>query len=193
MKKLGSIMLVFVLMFSLVGCGASSMKETPEQAVKSALDAVKGGDSEKSSTYLDYNKLIKKSNQNAKGGLILRKLEYKVISSSTSGNTATVETKITNIDMNKIMSEYIGQVLNMAFAKNKDTTDTTSKDKMGTMLEDLINRTDNKTVTKTVKIKLTKDKNDWKINLDDELKSALLGGLKSSSTTAITPSGVTSK
>jgi len=186
MKKVISILLVFLLVFGFAGCGGGG-GETPEQAVKNVFDAVKNNDTEAASKYINYDDLLKagetseeestakseaEADEMAKS--ILKHFDYKIISSSEEGDTATVKAEITNIDMKLIMADFISEAFALAFSGlDEATMDAQMKSKF----TELIDREDNKTVTKTVDIKLTKSEDSWKIDISDETADAIFGGM----------------
>lgn len=184
-KKIG-ILITFVLLLPLVFTACRS--ETPEQAVTNALNAVKNLDKDTAQKYFSYDELFNrnsesdelvKDEQNIK--LIFNKLSFKVISSSKEGNAPTVKTEITNIDMASIMGEFFQKVIALAFsnafAGNSEKSQEEIDKEAEQILVDLLNREDNKTVTSTIDIKLTKYDNSWKIDANEEFQNAITGGL----------------
>ncbi len=180
MKKVLSILMVFLLVFGLVACGG----ETPEQAVKNTFDAIKQNDSETASKYINYDDLLKAGETYEEDDaeteemvqLILGHFDYKIISSSEEGDQATVQAEITNIDMKTIMGDFVSEALVLAFSGlDEETMEAQMKDKFS----DLINREDSQTLTKTVEIKLAKSGSSWKIDMSDETADAIFGGMLS--------------
>ena len=185
MKKVFAIILAVLLVMGLAGCGGQS----PEQAVKSAFDAIKKNDSKTASNYVNYQELLKagKSGEEASDSelgaesdkmaeSILRHFDYKIITSSEKGDSATVKVEITNIDMKAIMVDFISEVFTLGFSGlNEETMDAQLNNKFN----ELINRADNKTVTKTVDLKLTKSGSSWKIAMGKEAADAIFGGMLS--------------
>lgn len=181
MKKIFVLFLVLTLTAGLTGCGG----ESPEQAVKNALDAVKNMNKETASKYLDYNELISEgsasedateedADSEAMMKLILNNLDYKIVSSTIDGDSAIVETEITNIDMSNVMADFIPEVFGLAFSGlSEDELNVKYMD----IFTNLMNRKDNKTVTNTVKIQLSKADGSWNIDMSDELADAILGGI----------------
>jgi hypothetical protein len=179
MKKIMSILLVLLLVFGLTACGG----ESPEQAVSNALSAVKEMNMKTASKYLDYNKLMNEGesseesdnvNSDVMMKLILKKFDYKVISSSTDANSATVKVEITNTDMSKIIADFFPEMFGLAFSGlSKEQLD----DKYLEIFTNLMNRPDNKIITKTVEIKLTKNDKSWEVGMSDELADAIYGGM----------------
>ena len=179
MKKILAVLLVTVLIFGLVGCGG----EKPEQAVKNTFDAIKSADSETASKYIDYKGLLNagetssetsdaESEEMAK--LILKHFDYKIISSSVDGDSATVKAEITNIDMKTVLANFISEAFALAFSGlDEETMDKQMNDKF----TELLNSKDNKTVMKEVEIKLAKKEEGWKIDMSDDLADAIFGGM----------------
>ena len=192
MKK---IVLLLVTLLMLGGCSNSAAvrEKTPEQAVESALNAVKNLDRETMQQYFDYEALFETDNEgtesnalNEEEGLILlvKNLSFKTAPASIEGDQATVKTEISNIDMQAIFAEYFSQLIPLAFS-NAFAENPASEEELDQQAEqmilDLLKKQDNEMLTSTVDIQLTKSEHDWKINMDSVLQDALLGGLKSAS------------
>lgn len=181
MKKFLAAFLFLVLIFGAVGCGG----ESPEQAAKNMFNAIKSNDSEAAAKYINYDELLKagetseettESDAESKemAELIFKHFDYKIISSSEDGNSATVKAEITNIDMKTVFAKYVSEAFALAFSGlDQETMDKQMNDKF----TELINSEDNKTVTKTVDVKLTKSQDSWKIDMSDDLMDAIFGGM----------------
>jgi hypothetical protein len=119
-----------------------------------------------------------------KAKLFFSRLSYNIVSSSVEKDTATVKTEITNLDMKSIMQEYFAEAFNLAMGDafseaDKQLSQEELDNKMEQMLIDMISKQDNKTVTATVDITLTKSEKGWEINMDKVLQDAITGGLSS--------------
>lgn len=108
-KSLNFAALILALVILCTSCGI----EKPEQAVTNALNAVKNLDRTTAQKYFSFNEMFNsnsradellKDDENLK--LLFNKLNFKIISSSKEGDTATVKTEITNIDMSVILGEF---------------------------------------------------------------------------------------
>lgn len=184
-KKIFVVFVLLLLSLALVGCG--NRGETPEQAVTNALNAIKNLDRETAQKYFDYEGLANSNEEaeeliedeeNAK--LIVDKLSFKIISSSIEGDTATVKMEITNIDMARIFGEYVQQAIGLAFGNIfAGKSDEEIKAQAEQLFVDLLKRKDNKMVTSTINVKLTRNESSWKINNGEEFLDAALGGLVS--------------
>jgi hypothetical protein len=109
---------------------------------------------------------------------MLEKLNFKIISSSIEGDTATVKTEITNTDLKLILGEYVKQAFAAAFANafSSELSDEEMQKQSEQIFIDLLKKKDNKTITSTVDIKLSKNENSWKIDMNESLQDAVLGG-----------------
>ena len=192
MHKKTWVLVSFVLCFSLVFMGCGSSRETPEQAVTNLLTAIKNLDAETIQKYVVYEDLFSgvpesedliENEENTK--LLTNKLSFKILSSSSEGDTAVVKTEITSIDMAVILGEYMQQAMALAFsnafaggaAKSDEEIDAQAEQ----IFKDLLNRENNKMKTSTIDIKLTKTETGWRLNSDEEFEDAIFGGLISAS------------
>lgn len=183
-KKLLCITMFFIIVFSLLGCTAN-----PDTTIKGFFDALKKSDIETASRYLNGNTSINK------GGLkfekteheklakqIFSKITYQILSSSNSGDTIIVKTKITAPDLNSISGELVTELFPIIFNKagkgeeiNRQKVNELVMEYYGKRLnEDNLSMTTNE-----VDIKLTKskDKKTWLINPDESLSNAITGNL----------------
>ena len=176
-------LLIFTLVFTFTGCSG----ESPEQAVTNAIEAIKEMDQDKLSKYIEYDELVntddsaeltEQEEEQAKS--IFKNLEYEIKSSTEDGDTAVVNTDITNIDMGVVFSEMFMEMFSRAFddAFSSDPmTEEETDEMMLNLMAELMEKHKDTTVTNTVSIKLNKVDNQWKIEMDDELQNALMGNL----------------
>jgi hypothetical protein len=195
MKKALSIFCIFVITFAFVSCSAN---ETPEQAVSKALTAVKELDKatiqkyfgeedlinkEETEEELDHKAEIEMLDDEDNFKLFVKNISFEILSSNIKDDKATVTAKITNIDMKPIFREYMRQAFSIAMSEaffgDNEQDDEELQKEMEQIFIDLLSDEENKKVTSTVEIKLSKDKNSWKIDADDVLLDAILGGFYS--------------
>jgi len=163
--------------------------ESPEQSLANALNAFKNYDEEVAKRYGVYEDLTnleaneKESSSNGKkmGKLICKNLDFKIKSSSIDGDTATVKTEITSIDMKLIMGEYMSKAMELAMAntftmEEPQMSEEELNKKTDQIFVDMLSRKDNKKVTVTVDVKLNKNEDYWVIDIDKDLEDALFGG-----------------
>lgn len=178
LKRIVILALILILVLSLISCSPTT---PPDKIVIKTFDALKSMDKETASNYIDYNKIF--SNANISEGItedtkydvariLLKNLNYKILTTNTGFNTASVKAEITNVNMIPILSEYTFQNMNQM----KSKTNSTNLLSANQILIDLLNRQDNKKATKTIDIQLENKDNTWKIKLTDDLLDALLGG-----------------
>jgi len=110
------------------------------------------------------------------------KLDYKIVSSNVEENIATVKTEITNIDLKNVIGEYVKRAMAIVFEnafkpEGEQLTEEAIQEQGIQILNDILKESQDKTVTNTVDIKLTKNEDGWKITMDETLQSALTGGL----------------
>lgn len=197
MRKI--MIMFFVVALILTGCGGDKSEptgtevkaakkegklETPEEAVSNALNAVKNLDSKTINKYfgvdsvMSNNSDITQGEENAK--LIVEKLQFEILSSEVNGDIATVKTQLTNIDMPAVLAEFLQQGMSFAFENafsGNPLSDEELEKKTEQMFIDILSKDGNATTTTTVDIDLSKTGDNWKINLDEQLQNAILGGL----------------
>lgn len=204
MKKLTFIVLLLMLA---MGCSAggeapgeaagdtpkakeSVKTEKPEEAVDKALKAVKSLDEETANKYFasewegwvggNAEAPVLKDDEVLKQ--IFGSIEYKTLSASTDGDKATVTTEITAMDLKPIFGEFLQQSMTVAmanaFAKDNPVSDEELEKQMEQIFIDLLKKEDNAKVTSTVEFALTKHENSWKIQPNEALGNAILGGLQ---------------
>ena len=113
---------------------------------------------------------------------VFDKVEHKIISSEKIDNsTVVVKTEITAIDMKPVLTEFFGMAIQYAFsnalASNQQSEEETNK-KMMEMFTECVSKEDLAMVTNEVDIKVVKADDGWKIETDDVLSDAMLGGLE---------------
>lgn len=188
-KSMLSMLLTFVLMLSLTGCGEG---RKAENAVDQMFVAFKSLDFEEMPKYVnleDVNKIV--SERDEKGEVpervrmiaekLSENLSYEIISSEKiDKNKALVKTKITAIDMEPVLTELWAKMVELAFSSafSEDRLRGVDADKkMEEMLLECLSKSELSTVTNEVNIQVVKTKRVWKIEPDDELANALFGGI----------------
>ncbi len=189
MKKILVTLIVLTMGLTVMLTGCGSKGETPDQAVTNALKAVKTLDKENIEKYLSYDQLTNytEDEENAlESEELLKqffaKLDYKIVSSNVEENIATVKTEITNIDLKNVIGEYVKRAMAIVFEnafkpEGEQLTEEAIQEQGIQILNDILKESQDKTVTNTVDIKLTKNEDGWKITMDETLQSALTGGL----------------
>lgn len=184
-KVLTAVILAFVLMFSLTGCGEV---QKAESAVNGMFEALKSSNFEEAQKYVNVEAITSAGESNATKdsevitNTVLKNLSYGIISSEkTDNNTVIVKTKITTTDMKAVMGEYLKKAFEYSMANvftYPEISEEERNAKMNEILEECLSKSGIGTVTNEVNIKVVKnDNNEWKIEADEAFVNALLGGL----------------
>lgn len=195
-KNVKSFLVVILISITCLGTFLGcNPKESPSEVVTKALTATKSLDEASMKNYFTYEELMNfdKANKDKDASkkaledketakLLFSKLNFKVLSSSTDKDTATVKTEITNLDMKSIIGEYFAEAMKLAMgnaflSSDKQLSDDEMSKKAEQMFKDIISKPDNKTVTATVDVKLEKVDKKWKIKMDEKFQDAITGGL----------------
>lgn len=184
MKKIIVLFLSVLLLFAIASC---SSKETPEEVVDNGLTAIINLDLITMQKYFDSEDISEEDDifgdgfedQNIENvELLVKNLEFEIISSSIDDDEAIVETKITNINMSIVMEEYITQafILAMSSIGEEEVDEDAMQKEMEELFTELLSEEDVEMITIDVDIKLNDVDGNWKIDLNDELINALFGG-----------------
>lgn len=181
LKQALILMLSCMLLLSFTGCGAK-----PEAAAKNFLDAVKQQDFAKASTFVngDTSKdefKYDNAEQEKMVKAIFSKVDYTLGETTISGNTATVKAKITSLDLSRIMSKTISELLPTLMAQGASSEKPDQEKQSMMIYQYLLNSINDSNAPKTqteVTIKLVKDKKGWLVEPDDDLLNALTGNLE---------------
>lgn len=186
-KKVSALVLVVCVLFSLSACGGPS-RESAETVVKNALDAVKSCDFSKMAEYWgdgtisadDFtDDLVDEEIVKA----IFSGLAYEVLGSEEKESTATVEVKISNVDMAQVMTDTITELFSALSDENflKEMEQMTEEDAAQYFTDqfmEALQRSDNARVESTVTIPLSLVDGKWVIDdASDAVVDAMLGGI----------------
>ena len=183
-KSITAIILTLILTLSLAGCGEIKKAET---AVNGMFTAFKNLDFEEAQKYVNVDEITKAGEEANENSMLIMEtvfdnLSYEIISSEKVDNeTVIVKTKVTATDMKPVLGEFLSKALEYAFSNafaNPQPTEEETNKKMEEILVECASKPDLATVTNEVDIKVIKtESKDWKIEADDAVVNALLGGL----------------
>lgn len=183
-KSITAIILTLILTLSLTGCGEIKKAET---AVNGMFTAFKNLDFEEAQKYVNVDEITKAGEEANENSMLIMEtvfdnLSYEIISSEKVDNeTVIVKTKVTATDMKPVLGEFLSKALEYAFSNafaNPQPTEEETNKKMEEILVECASKPDLATVTNEVDIKVIKtESKDWKIEADDAVVNALLGGL----------------
>lgn len=183
-KTITAIILTLILTLSLTGCGEIKKAET---AVNGMFTAFKSLNFEEAQKYVNVDEITKAGEEANENSMLIMEtvfdnLSYEIISSKKVDNeTVIVKTKVTATDMKPVLGEFLAKALEYAFSNafaNPQPTEEETNKKMEEILVECASKPDLATVTNEVDIKVIKtESKDWKIEADDAVVNALLGGL----------------
>ena len=183
-KTITAIILTLILTLSLTGCGEIKKAET---AVNGMFTAFKNLNFEEAQKYVNVDEITKAGEEANENSMLIMEtvfdnLSYEIISSEKVDNeTVIVKTKVTATDMKPVLGEFLAKALEYAFSNafaNPQPTEEETNKKMEEILVECASKPDLATVTNEVDIKVIKtESKDWKIEADDAVVNALLGGL----------------
>ncbi len=180
-KKIWVIILIITALF-ITGCG--NKQETPEQVVANAFQALKERDLVQIQHYfpdeegiLDLRSDVPQDDEVLDA--LLKHLECTVISSSVSGNNATVNAKIKNVNFGAVFEEWFGIVLTMAFADAFSEDSSMAESNTEELFLNMLKRDGNEMHTSIIDIQLNKLENVWVMDITDNEKfqDAIFGGM----------------
>lgn len=174
-----AIVLGIILVLAIAILAIALTAKTPENAVNGMMNSLKSGDFEKVNEFVNYNEIINDSeitdsdnlNEQAQE-LLFDKLSWKINKITKEGDTASVEIQVTNKNFKTIIANYMQKALKTAFSGGEFN----ESEMTNYLLEELRNE-QVETTTETKTIKVQKQDNDWKVEVDTELIDSLLPGL----------------
>ena len=185
MKKLTAIILTLAMVLSFAGCGEI---QKAESAVNGMLTALMNFEFEEMQKYVsadgeplfDSDEDIESSRALAEA--LFADLNYEIISSEkVDDSTVVVKTKITTTDMKPVLGEFFAKWMEFAFENalsSAPISDEEMEAKAMEMFAECLSAEELETVTNQVDIKVAENENgEWKIEMDDNLTGALMGGL----------------
>lgn len=179
-----SVMLLIVMLL-LTGCG--NKRETPEQAVNNAFQALKKRDTVTIQRYfpgeesiLDLRSDVPQDDEILE--LLLKRLECNVLSSSVSGDNAIVKTEIKNVDFGAVFEEWFGMAMLMAFADGFSDQESLSSTDTDELLLNMLKRDDNRLHIAVVDVQVRQVKDGWVLDTADneEIQDVIFGGMMTS-------------
>ena len=172
MRKKLAILIITILSLGMILVGCKS--KTPTEVVNAYFTELKNGDSEQAAEFIESNtsqtdeadetdKVMEEALK-----LYLSKIDAKVLSEEISGDNATVEVEINGPNFSIIMGEVIDKSLADAFSG----VDTDEYYISKVFLEKVESSTSE---TRTGKVHLIKEGNEWEVKSDDEIVNLILG------------------
>lgn len=191
MKKITSVLLSLLILFSFFGCTFVQ----PQDKATEFLSAIKSGNKDVLMGYANnkyVNMLVNSSGDEETLNKIYKNLfknfNYKIVSTTIDEKTenATIKVEITNVDFKNVLKNYEKEsyeyIVDNLYSDSKTTKSNLNKQCLKILsnaIEDAAKSIETK--TKTVDIKLTKNENySYDLTIDKTLMDALTGGIISS-------------
>lgn len=185
MKKIFAYILFIGLILSMTACTSSP---SPEEVVDKAMEAIINMDKDELSKYMDIDDLLGEEegtiNTDAISeeeiSVLFENIEYKIISSSIDGDSASVNIDIENIDMGMVLGQFLEEAFAFAFSdafSDKSMSDEEMEVAMTDLFLEIIEKNKDNTVSNNVDIDLNKVDGQWKIAVDEDFQNALTGNL----------------
>lgn len=187
-NKTLKIMAVILFSVSLVACGAK-----PDATVKNFFTSAQKSDIVSMESYISKDKTkdsfkYTDANQEKIVKSVLSKVSYTIVSSSVTGKNAVVKTKVTSIDLPKIYSKLIADMLPKLLTQAISGQKSDTQAQIMTSFSNSINDPNAPKTTTDVDINLVKGDKGWLIEGNDDLQNALTGNMsKALASKPITP------
>ncbi len=187
-QKLLSIVMIGVLLFTLAGCNSGGGKKelSPTETVMAGIDALKEQDAEKINQYFDGYDVSGMEYENEEDKefvkLLLSKLEVEPEEETISedGETATVKANITGIDLVKVYTQMISDLMGKIWEKmanGEELTDEESQELVMGYIKDLVGGDEVPVTSTDLMISLKKVGDAWKMEQNETFFNALISGL----------------
>lgn len=185
-KRSLCLLIITALFLSLIGCASTSTSK-PDSAVSGFFDALKKEDVNSAAKFVKTDSKNEISYKNAEEEKIAKavfsKLDYKIESSVVKGDTATVNAKVTTVDLVKITGNMISDLLPTLMAKTlsgEDQNEAETEKLINQYFTNSINDPSASKTTTDITINLVKseDKKSWLIDPNDDLLNAMTGNLQ---------------
>lgn len=185
-KRIIALLMVITMILSLTACGEIKKAEA---TINNTFAALKALDFDTAATYLNLDDIMTTDDAEESLDLdknlfmesIFGKLSHEIISSEkVDENTVIVKTKISTIDMKPVIGDYFSKALQYAFASafaDPQPTEEETTKKMTDLFIECISKENLAMVSNEVDIRVVKVDDSWKIESENELSNALLGGL----------------
>lgn len=176
---------IIVILLLAIVAALILLPKSPQKAVEGMLNCLKNGDFENINKYVNYDEILQNVSTSEDKTLsqdiqilLFDKLSWRVLNTTQNADTTTVEVEITNKNFKTILSNYIQEVLKVAFSGEVFT-----EEEQNNKLLDQLKREDVDTVATTVTLQVNKQDEDWKVVVNEELINALLPGFQETMST----------
>ena len=163
----------------LAGCGDSK----PVKLVKSELSQIQKLDENTIQNFISYEDMIHSGSGSDIGSeateavqLFFQNFSYRVLSSSATDNSATVNVEIQNIDAQALAKDLCLELTAISSSPNAAEDSPSSKNSYFTLLRDILASKEYELTKTTAHFNLVNVDGEWVIRNDETLEDAIVGG-----------------
>lgn len=185
MKKF-LIVIVIVIAVALVGVGGyfgylQLVKNSALQSIDERFTNIKEGNISELEKYTSIDESTSSSDKEEEEWLMklmLKNLNYEVVSAKPKFNECEVELKVTNKNVGSAFEKIFSKLLTLSFSTEfEDMSESQLNDKLNEEFEKIYNSDDVKTDTNNITVTLKREDGTWNLSGDkDEITNALLPG-----------------
>lgn len=185
MKKF-LIVIIIVIAVALVGVGGyfgylQLVKNSALQSIDERFTNIKEGNISELEKYTSIDESISSSDKEEEEWLMklmLKNLNYEVVSAKSKFNECEVELKVTNKNVGSAFEKMFSKLLTLSFSTDlEDMSESQLNDKLNEEFEKIYDSDDVKTETNNITVTLKREDGTWNLLGDkDEITNALLPG-----------------
>lgn len=185
MKKF-LIVIIIVIAVALVGVGGyfgylQLVKNSALQSIDERFTNIKEGNISELEKYTSIDESISSSDKEEEEWLMklmLKNLNYEVVSAKPKFNECEVELKVTNKNVGSAFEKMFSKLLTLSFSTDlEDMSESQLNDKLNEEFEKIYDSDDVKTETNNITVTLKREDETWNLSGDkDEITNALLPG-----------------
>ena len=185
MKKF-LIVIIIVIAVALVGVGGyfgylQLVKNSALQNIDERFTNIKEGNISELEKYTSIDESTSSSDKEEEEWLMklmLKNLNYEVVSAKPKVNECEVELKVTNKNVGSAFEKMFSKLLTLSFSTDlEDMSESQLNDKLNEEFEKIYNSDDVKTETNNITVTLKREDGTWNLSGDkDEITNALLPG-----------------
>lgn len=185
MKKF-LIVIIIVIAVALVGVGGyfgylQLVKHSALQSIDERFTSIKEGNISELEKYTSIDESTSSSDKEEEEWLMklmLKNLNYEVVSAKPKFNECEVELKVTNKNVGSAFEKMFSKLLTLSFSTDfEDMSESQLNDKLNEEFEKIYNSDDVKTDTNNITVTLKREDGTWNLSGDkDEITNALLPG-----------------
>lgn len=185
MKKF-LIVLIIVIAVALVGVGGyfgylQLVKNSALQSIDERFTNIKEGNISELEKYTSIDESTSSSDKEEEEWLMklmLKNLNYEVVSAKPKFNECEVELKVTNKNVGSAFEKMFSKLLTLSFSTDlEDMSESQLNDKLNEEFEKIYDSDDVKTETNNITVTLKREDGTWNLSGDkDEITNAILPG-----------------